>query len=443
MQATVRGKVSLVQSVAPKGARGIATHTTGVGRGPPGLGAFRNVFTRAHNIVRHTIPRLTQLLGDPPPSANPLRPRLYHKMPETIHNRLSMSSRMALSRPLKAAGMPRPPMIPRPMHEVGLGTARKFSSQSGFQHIVQSNTSITARAFWEADWDLKAAEERKVAVKARRSQSRSPKSTKKASRCAGTRFSDEMSIYFPEPSEPAVTTFLQIALAPTPTNAMPPVATDEPIYLLPLRAILNNHTTFQARAQDVAAIFEMLDANHVWDNNVNVESWGDTRGLCVELRIKFRGWPEERVRQLLGSLVDIPGCSLQEVYTAPLPSVLALESTELENSLENMAPLEFVMPGLIVSLESIGSIDISALGTRPTSPSAFSFISSPDEDGALSDTGGHESDGLSTRSFDFSDDDWHRSILHVPHKQPTPNILSLSSMFLSRLEDSQSLWNAE
>jgi hypothetical protein len=345
---------------------------------------------------------------------------------------------MALSRPLKAAGMPKPPMIPRPMHEVGLGTARKFSSQSAFQHIVQNNTSITARAFWEVDWDLKAADERKVVAKARRRQPRGPDSTKRASRGAGTCFSDEMNIYFPKPSDAVVTTFLQIALAPTPTNTMPLVATDEAIYLLPLRAILSNHMTFQARVQDVAAIFEVLDANHVWDNDTSIESWGDTRGLCVELRIKFHGWPEERVRHLLGSLVDIPGCSLQEVYTTPLPSVLASELTQPENSLENMASLEFVMPGSIFLPESAESIDFASLSTRSTSPSASLFMSSVEEDGMLSG----RSDGFSIHSLNFSDD-WHRSILHGPHDQPTQNILSLSSTFLSQLEDSHSVWNAE
>lgn len=421
MQASVRGKVPLVQSMAPKGSRGLATHTVGVGRGPTNLGAYRNFFTRAQNVIRH-IPRLTQFFGPAPPTAGPMGSRLHHKLPETIHSRLSLSSKMALSRPLKAGGIPRPLTLPRPMHEVGLGTARKFSSQSAFQHIVQNNTSIKARAFWEADWDLKAAEERKVVAKARHRRTKASKSTNKSR--ASTRFSDDMSVYFAQLPAATVATFLQIALAPTPSNTMPLLSADEA--LLPLRAILDTHTTFQARAQDVAAIFAVLDSNNVWDDGVTVESWGDTRGLCVELRVKFEGWSEASVRNLLGHLVDIPGCSLQEVSLTPVPSII----DEAEDSLEYPNPLEFVMPASIAMTDSLEHFDTSVQSTQPTSPSAFSFLSSSDN-GILSDLDVDLSDGFSDHS-------------HMPASAiPNNLVFSLSSAFLSRIEDSNSVWSAE
>ncbi|KIM31018.1 hypothetical protein M408DRAFT_65884, partial [Serendipita vermifera MAFF 305830] len=160
------------------------------------------------------------------------------------------------------------------MHEVGLGSARKFSSQTVFHHFVE-NTSITTRAFWEANWDLKAAEERKIWVKraeqkkSRRSK-RSTKSTKHAivpvSIASSTLIheeDDDMSLYFAHPAEPSVTTFLQIALASTPSATLPlTAAANDALYLLPLRSILDTHAHFQARTHDVTQIFARLDAEN-------------------------------------------------------------------------------------------------------------------------------------------------------------------------------------
>jgi hypothetical protein len=433
----VRGTMPLVQS-APRGARGIAVHAHGLGHAHIPTGPTRSLFSRAQAIIQRNVPRLTRFLGMPKPMAEPVSlNRMHHRVAQTIQDRMSLSSRMALSRPLKAAGMPRPPMIPRPMHEVGLGTARKFSSQSAFRHVVE-NTSITTRAFWEANWDLKAAEERKIWVK-REQMRKSGKSkhTTKSSRpvtvpvalasSAHEEDSDDMSLYFAHPAEPSVTTFLQIALASTPSARMPFADANDALYLLPLRSLLDTHANFQAHTQDVTAIFAHLDTNNVWNRGVTVETWGDITGLCVELRVKFSGWSEQDVRELLGGLIEVPGIAVQEcLASSAAESVISEEDEEDDPSLFSPAithsQLEFVMPSTTFDSEPI---------TRSSSPSP------PASDVTFLDlSDGDISSGMATPRSAGSDSEWGDSEpLSVFNSQPNTMLMSLSSAFLVRLQE--------
>lgn len=435
----VRGKASLVQS-APLGARGIAIPAHGLGHAHIPTGpTTRNLFSRAQAIIQRNVPRLTRFLGVPKPLAEPVSlNRVHLRMGETIQQRMSLSSRMALSRPLKAAGMPRPPMLPRPMHEVGLGTARKFSSQSAFRHVVE-NTSITTRAFWEADWDLKAAEERKIWVKREQmkksGKSKRTKSSKTAivpvtvAPSAHEEDSDDMSLYFAHPAEPSVTTFLQIALASTPSATMPLTDANDELRLLPLRSLLDTHANFQARTQDVTAIFAHLDANNVWNRGVTAETWGDTAGLCVELRVKFSGWSEQDVRELLGGLIEVPGIAVQErVAYSAAESVIAEEDEEahamLFSPVVTHSQLEFVMPTATSDSEPV------TRSSSPFAPSSVSDVTFLD----LSD--GDISSGMATPRSASSASEWGDSEpLSVFDSQPNTMLMSLSSAFLVRLQE--------
>lgn len=420
MQTLARGKLPAVHSVAPKGIRAIATHNVGAARGHTPLATYLNLFSRSQHAIKNTIPRLTKFFGTPPVPGQ-IGPRIYARMPETIQGRMSMSTRISLSRPLRASGMPRPSMVPQPFHEIGLGTARKFSSQSTFQHIINNNTSIATRAFWEAGWDLKAAEERRTASRPRY---RSPNTPKKATHQRARRIQDDISLYFPEPVKPSVITYLQIALAPTPSTAMPLTLAEDAMYLLPLRTILDNHNNFQAHAQDVAAIFAALDSAHVWHNGASMESWGDTRGLCVELRIKFDGWTESRLRCLLGPLLNIPGCSLQEVRSSPVPSIVLMDEPEL-GLFGDFPSLDFVMPQLVVPLDAL----VDNFPPIPPSSPTLSLTSMSDPDSYL-DLDGSLSDSESVHVPDTTDG-WEASVSSTSAHHTS--ILSLSSSFLSRL----------
>lgn len=435
----VRGNISLVQS-APRGARGIAIPAHGLGHAHIPTGpTTRNLFSRAQAIIQHNVPRLTRFLGMPKPMAEPVSlNRMHHRTAETIHQRMSLSSRTALSRPLKAAGMPRPPMLARPMHEVGLGTARKFSSQSAFRHVVE-NTSITTRAFWEADWDLKAAEERKIWSKHNRKKSGISRRTTKSSNhitvpvtvppSVHEEDSDDMSLYFAHPAKPSVTTFLQIALAATPSATMPLTDADDALRLLPLRSLLNTHANFQARTQDVTAIFARLDLNNVWNRGVTAETWGDATGLCVELRVKFSGWSEQDVRELLGALIEVPGIAVQErVACSVAESIIAEEEEEEHTRLFSPAvthsQLEFVMPTTTFDSEPV------IRSSSPFAPSSISDVTFLD----LSD--GDISSGMVTPRSVGSSSDWgDTEPLSVFESQPNTMLMSLSSAFLVRLQE--------
>jgi hypothetical protein len=437
----VRGTMPLVQN-APRGARGIAIHAHGLGHAHIPTGPPRSIFSRAQAIIQRNVPRLTRYLGMPKPMAEPVSlNRMPHRAAQTIQDRMSLSSRMALSRPLKAAGMPRPPMLPRPMHEVGLGTARKFSSQSAFRHVVE-NTSITTRAFWEANWDLNAAEERKIWVKREqmRKSAKSKRTTKSSKHAIipvalvssaheEEKDDDDMSLYFAHPAEPSVTTFLQIALASTPSARMPFADANDALYLLPLRSLLDTHANFQARTQDVTAIFAHLDANNVWNRGVTVETWGDTAGLCVELRVKFSGWPEQDVRELLGGLIEVPGIAVQECLAPSVAeSVITEEDEEDHASLFSPAvthsQLEFVMPTASYDSEPI------TRSSSPSPPSSVSDVTFLD----LSD--GEISSGMATPRSAGSASEWGDSEpLSVFNSQPNTMLMSLSSAFLVRLQE--------
>jgi len=239
-----------------------------------------------------------------------------------------------------------------------------------------------------------------------------------------------MSLYFASPAEPSVTTFLQIALASTPTATMPLGASNnEALYLLPLRSLLDTHAHFQARTEDVTAIFARLDANNVWNRGATAETWGDTAGLCVELRVKFSGWFEQDVRELLGGLIDVPGCAVQE-WIAPeqAESMIAEDEDDYQNPnvfspAGAIMPLEFVMP--MSALES-------APITRPSSPSSVSDITFLDL--SLSDAG--MSSGMTTPRSAGSISEWGDSEpLSVFATQPNSLLMSLSSAFLERLQE--------
>ena len=431
---TVRGKVSLGQWVTPQGARGFTIHVQSLNHAHIPTGLTRNLFSRAQAVIQRNVPRLTRYLGMPKPTAEPASlNRMHHKMAQTIQDRMSLSTRMALSRPLKAAGMPRPPMLPRPMHEVGLGTARKFSSQSAFRHVVE-NTSITTRAFWEADWDLKAAEERKVLTKQTKKRSGTSKRTPRTPRHAVVPVtpasshqedSDDMSLYFAHPAEPSTATFLQIALASTPSTTVPFSDANESLSLLPLRSLLDNHAHFYARMQDVNEVFSRLDANDVWSRGVTAETWGDTSGLCIELRVKFPGWSEQDVRELLGSSLDVPGIAIQEL-SAPVTAESIIteedeETTDVFSPVVTHSQLEFVMPSVTLDLEPI------TRSSSPFAPSSVSGVTFLD----LSD--GNIPSGMGTPHSAGSANEWGDSDpFLVFDSQP---VLSLSSAFLVRLQE--------
>lgn len=400
----IRGKASLVCPTAPTGARGFGTvlHTLGLAslRRPPPSG----ILAQANNILQRNIPRLTRLLGHPPPSAQPVSlNRIQYGLSRGISSGFSFPSRTILSRPLRAAGLPRAPTLTRPSFEVGLGTVRRFASHTTFRHVIEK-TSITARAFWEVDWDIKPS------MGARQSkQTRRKGDKRKAPRMSRPSFNveEQLNRYFPI-TESSRATVLQIALAPTPSSRIPFAISADTVPLLPLRVILDQHDAYQARVEDANAIFSVLDAHNVWDRGASIQIWGDPTGLCVELRIHFAGWSEEDVVTMLGPLSSLPGCHIQCVSnhnSSPVAVPVVLEPD---------LPLEFMMPSIVISdnsSETSDFLDIPVFSSAhwdDVEPSFSSGLSSPNSESTV----------------------WSESML----SNTSNSVHTLSSAFLDRLQ---------
>ncbi|TFK72212.1 hypothetical protein BDN72DRAFT_722159, partial [Pluteus cervinus] len=156
--------------------------------------------------------------------------------------------------------------------EVGLGTARKFSTgRPIFQHLVD-NVPVAARAFYELDWETKMQKEREMMRLQR--QAKKVKKTKKGKEMAKPKqqvileektndahVEEGMDQYFSKEVIPEVTTYLLVPLAPTPTGRTPlPSNTVEHGSLLPLPTVARIHNDHQLHSCRVAALFSRLDA---------------------------------------------------------------------------------------------------------------------------------------------------------------------------------------
>ncbi|KAI0373251.1 hypothetical protein BV20DRAFT_963081 [Pilatotrama ljubarskyi] len=263
-------------------------------------------------------------------AAGASRARAFHgpatRMP-SIHERMSYPARCFLSRPPQVPFLPRAPGVPRNITQVGLGTARNFSTgRPVFQHLAE-NVPIYARAFSEAHWKMRMQEERermkleKAKAKANAKEARKAKAPLrplKPVKAASTKASEpeeELERYFPEPAAPEVTTHLLIPLAPTPTSRMPLSHTSSSSRpLLPVEIIASMHASHGTQAIRVSSLFARLDASRVFDDPaIHCEARGDPTGLCTVLEVRFEGWTASRVRGIIGE-AGTGWCVLEEVW---------------------------------------------------------------------------------------------------------------------------------
>ncbi|KAI8999067.1 hypothetical protein BD414DRAFT_512609 [Trametes punicea] len=300
----------------------------------------------AQNVLKHTRTILSRFVahltapgtlrapGDVVAGAS--RPRSFHS-PATripsIHERMSYPTRCFLARPAPTPFLPRAPTVPRSITQVGLGTARNFSSgRPVFQHLAE-NVPIYARTFSQAGWQVRMHEERERLKMEKAKAKAQAKAAKKAeaplrplkpiavaptaSSASVDSHVEELDHYFPAPYAPEVTTHLLIPLAPTPTARLPlPVDPPSPSSrpLLPLELIASVHTSHATHALRVSTLFARLDASHVFDDpGVRCEARGDPSGLCTVLEVRFEGWTENKVRSVIGES-GTGWCVLEEVW---------------------------------------------------------------------------------------------------------------------------------
>jgi len=391
-----------------------------------------------------------------------------HHHPNPILRNLSSTSKFSLAHsPVSRVYLPRGPQgftnvgYRGLAQEIGLGTARNFSTgRTVFHHVIEKNASIGVRAFLEMDagTDLRTVQVSRT--RARKSERKAKKEMKrmvfKPKPVVVKTKEEEIAQYFKQ-GEPDVVTYLQIALAATPSARMPFAhGSIDSNRLLPLRAVLSIQQQFHAQSEFVSSLFSKMDEHDVWNSprgRVTVESWGDLSGLCTELRVRFEGWSEEDVLALFAGLLTDEGkggWAIQELYPpgtpperAPQPSnslpIIPADSipasmltspvvsnADLEMEIEMEDPWasgpRFIMPQLDVN--SSFSIDDSTPSLIfDESPHDFEILDG-DED-HLSDTGSEA---------------WSDTAESTESLMSMPSVLSIDNLSASRVTESVSGW---
>ena len=213
--------------------------------------------------------------------------------------------------------MPRSPiLVNRSVSQVGLGTARNFSSgRPVFQNLVQ-NVPVAGRAFFEVDLDIKMRTEntkrRYLSNKTKPLQSRrmemlksnAPSTTGFLSAPLSALSSDDIessdanySHFFARPpTEPSITT-LSIPLSPAgnrvPLEPSPVISTRDLVFSI--------HDTYSDHSIRVASLFRRLDQADIWNRGATCDCIDATgEGLPRMLRVRLDGWTERMLRDVIG-----------------------------------------------------------------------------------------------------------------------------------------------
>ena len=420
--------------------------------------------------------------------ARSMQMRVVSRMP-TIENNLSLPVRHALSVRMGAHRLPRPPAVPRSIAQVGLGTARNFSTgRPIFQSIADKihNVPVASRAFLEADLDSKTRSKEDAALALKLKRARKDKSKKRArtarpndnelhfhaaaaTRAIATEAATEdkakdFGKYFAPAQVPSVTTTLLVPLAPTPTARVPLSSHGFFAYdqhpLIPFLELSALRVDAERHAARVRALFERLDAARVWDaggvTTTSCEALGGARGAGV-LRVRFEGRSAHAVRGILGEAAT-GWCALEEERAEDedeegcgdadgemsMSDVMADCSGLAELNLSS--PIDpaysFVLPTLDFSAASQVQVQVppssltepqsGVADTPPFSDLASSVWQQTDLD-AFSDLG-YGSDGESSGGPDFHAWIEPPDAFHSP-RTPSWAGLSFSSAFSQRLEE--------
>lgn len=249
----------------------------------------------------------------------------------------------------------------RNVTQVGLGTARNFSSARPLFQNIAENVPIAGRAFYEADWDMKLREEREKFRPKKYNPGKENQSVRQVFEPIRTRASvaapaptavsdsvahvsqAELDHYFPAPAVPAVTTYLLIPLAPTPTARFPladsPSVHNSHHPLIPLSYLLAIHSDHGTHTLRVSSLFARLDTARVFEEpGVTRSAHGHPSGLCTVLVVKFAGWTEARVRGILGE-AGTGWCVLEEVHENESEAA-AMDDAMSEMSFDTGTPAE-------------------------------------------------------------------------------------------------------
>jgi hypothetical protein len=363
--------------------------------------------------------------------------------------------------------------VPRSIAQVGLGTARNFTTgRPIFQSIADKmhNIPVASRAFLEADFDMRSRDDHALALKLKAARRRPKRRSRPA--CASTkvhfhpaaasfptsvttattgsvaeaRTAAEFDKYFAPPQLPDVSTTLLVPLAPTPTARLPLARTFayDRHPLVPFLELSALRVDTERHASRVRVLFEQLDAAQVWEKGTTCEALGGARGASV-LRIRFAGWSAYAVRGILGEAAtgwcvleeeraeeeqeqDEAAMSMSDVGSQVAPNDEGLAELNLRSPID--PAYSFVLPTLDFSASS-------SIGHAPTpvADTPLSGVSDLASNGAPSDffdtfsDPGYVSDGSSSGGWVEPPDALFAS------RSPSWAGLSFSSAFSQRLEE--------
>ncbi|KAL5528926.1 hypothetical protein ACEPAG_4900 [Sanghuangporus baumii] len=359
--------------------------------------------------------------------------------PQTIQQGLSLPARHALSRPKVG-----PPFMPyatpatRSTVNVGLGTARNFSTARPlFQQFAQ-NVPVAGRAIYEADWNLekrKMKDKKRMELKttADEKENARPASPLRARPNEPAKKAKELERYFPvtDSADTEVSTVLLVPLAPTPTSRLPLTETygAEPTLLVvsDLEDILSSHRLHSLR---VSSLFARLDAFGAWEKGAKFTALGDANGLCTVLRIEFNGWTESMVKNVLGD-AGRGWCRMIEIKHDEGKNLSEGErtSTPISTVDEHDPATSVILPTLDFSASFHATCESLASHSSPPPSPPLSGASSPMpsvSELSFSPSSDFEMDIHSDAEFDANFD------MHSDFSSGSGSIISFSSDFLQR-----------
>ncbi|CAE6509277.1 unnamed protein product [Rhizoctonia solani] len=308
----------------------------------------------------------------------------------TITQRLSLPARVAVNRPLTAPRLPKVAAPPRGVTQVGLGTARNFSSRPVFQHLAE-NVPIALRSAAELDLDprvrkSKAARvaERPSAANKKKARTPRPKTAKLTATVApepASVLSDieaEFAHYFPVVVS-SVVTVLTVPLQPS-TIRSPLPEPREDASPLDLASFVPTISSYQTHRLRVDTLFDRLTRADVWKRGASTTVYDTGSGVADIIQVQFDGWSAADVRKVLGHAGQ-GWCTIEERANLPVERDAARVEDEWNTLRESIAnsnvedtEVTLVLPTLDFSasyhdhfdheLSSVASPEL----TRPSTP---------------------------------------------------------------------------
>lgn len=299
--------------------RSIHIPSGALGRKPPVPGGVSS--SKGKGVIESARNAFNRLLYGTNPIQKTTYPQAFRRAVHTtqpIRNQFSFPVRHALSTsPMSFA---RPPVVQRGMTEVGLGTARKFSTTRPiFQNLVQ-NVPVAGRTLSEVDLDLQKRKARKIVAKRLDSEKKGA-NTQEKSKAYRYTFEENFDKYFPveAASGEEVSTILTVPLVPFDAPVAPSNIAEQTF--LPFYETTKNFQSHGKHSRRVNSLFKKLDEARVWDRGAHYEAFGSastgldglssSSALCTSLKVVFDGWTAEMVRNVMGE-TDGGWCTLQE-----------------------------------------------------------------------------------------------------------------------------------